>query len=802
MENGNCANLALNYDKLDYEYNILMSSMHICVGKHLMDEYFTVVWANNYFYEKSGYTKQEYESKYHNHCSEYFENDKLEYDKISNAINTAIENKQSGYECICKMPQKGGKYIWIKVVGTFTDEKIEGISVIYSAFTDITDLVQAQMEQTITYDNLPGFVAKFKVKNGFEFVDANKRFIEFFGKHSLEDPPYSIVNLDTEKNREVVQKNYPDMKLGKPVHFVMQVKDKFGNDAWLQINAECIDWIDYCPIYLFIYIDITDITEQRELQKKLEERSQMLLNALEMAEQANHAKSDFLSRMSHDIRTPMNAIMGMVAIAKESIDNKTKVSNCLDKIEISTKFLISLINDILDMSKIESGKMTLKKKKFDFVEFVHDITTIFYTQAEEKHIHFQVSTEPNLQESYIGDELKLSQIIINLLSNAIKFTDAEGSVELSISQSKCVNKSVELIFVVKDTGTGMDTAFLEKIFQPFEQENHQRDYQTGSGLGLAIAGNYARMMNGSIDVKSELNVGSTFTVHVWLELTDETFKPLDSKNCFYDNRILVVERNQDLCKYIVYLLSKFGAQAEGITSSKEALDLIYNSHKNQKCEFNMAIIDLKMPYVDGIELTKYIRKRFDSQHMIIAISAYDWSNIQERATEIGIDYFLPKPIFPSTIYDFLMSMNQNKKSKVEVIDNKKFSGENVLLVEDNDINLEIAQTLLELHNLKVEIAKNGREALERFSNSEIGHYWIILMDIQMPIMNGLDATKKIRSLNREDAKTIPIISMSADAFDEDVEKSLEAGMNAHVSKPIDISVFFSTLESFLDENEF
>ncbi len=459
------------------EYTMLMSSLRVSVSKHLLDEYFTVVWANDYFYEKTGYSKEEYEAIYHNHCSEYFEQIPTEYAKIADTVRHAIATGEPSYALVCKMPHKDGSFVWIKVVGTFTNETLNGIPVIYSVFTDISDLIQTQMEQSVTYDNLPGFVAKFRVDASarFHFVEGNDRFIQFFGHRGPDDPPYSLVNVDNERNRRALAENRSRLLAGQRAHFVVQVKDGKGEDAWLQINADCIDWVRGEPLYLVVYIDITDITEQRELQKKLEERTEMLRSALEMAERANRAKSDFLSRMSHDIRTPMNAIMGMIAIAKESLDDPKRVVDCLNKVENSAHFLLALINDILDMSKIESGKMVLKKKAFDFAAFIRNLTTMFYAQAQKRDIRFQVSAEGALQDTYVGDELKLNQILINLLGNALKFTDAGGCVDFSVIAGKKAGNSRELLFRVRDTGIGIHPEFLEKLFVPFEQDNRQRE---------------------------------------------------------------------------------------------------------------------------------------------------------------------------------------------------------------------------------------------------------------------------------------------------------------------------------------
>lgn len=792
------------YNNLGYEYNTLMSSLHVSVSKHLLDEHFTVIWANDFYYEKTGYSKEEYEAIYHNHVSEYYRNDPEIYAQIGATISAALEKGEPRYECACRMPQKGGSYMWIKVVGTFTQETINGVPVIYCVFTDITDLMQTRMEQTVTYDNLPGFIAKFRVGSAegqkrFTFVDANDRFIRFFGGRAAEEPLYSLVNLDTEQNRHVIDEHFPAMLEGRPVRFVVQARDREGNDTWLQLNADCIDHMQGDPVYLVVYIDITDITEQRELHKKLEERSEMLCNALEMAERANRAKSDFLSRMSHDIRTPMNAIMGMLAIAKESRDDPERVTDCLNKVESSAKFLLTLINDILDMSKIESGKMVLKKKPFDFASFLRNITTMFYTQATKKQVSFQVNVGRELAEAYVGDELKLNQIVINLLGNAVKFTDPGGTVSFAVAGGKQADRSTEIVFTVRDSGMGMERSFLDKIFQPFEQDSRQRENRGGSGLGLAIAGNYARMMNGGIDVESEPGAGSIFTARIWLD-TVEAREPVALKARFRPLKALVVDSDRESRGYVISLLEKFGVAAEGAGGGEDALARLNAAAEGGK-PFTILILDWKWPPLASADLVRNIRERFGRDALTIAAAAYDWSGIRSEALDAGADAFLQKPLFPSTVYDFLVTATQDAPVPVKAKEEERFRGERVLLVEDNDINLEIAVTLLESRNLRVETARDGLEAVEMFERSDPGRYLAILMDIQMPVLDGLEATRRIRALAKPDAGTVPIIAMSANAFDEDVEKSLEAGMNGHISKPIDIPALFEALRGVRRDHE-
>lgn len=789
-------------DRITHEYNMLMSSMHVSVGKHLLDPYFTVIWANDFFYEKTGYGREEYEATFHNHVSEYYSAFPDVYETMGKFIKTALKHGEPSYEFVCPMPVKGGSRIWIKVVGTFTKEMVDGIPVIYSVFTDITDLVQAQTEKSITYDNLPGFIAKFQIRAGcaqerFTFLDANDRFIDFFGARAAGDAPYSLVNWDSARNQQALNEHYPAMREGKPVHFTVQAKTLQNDDAWLQLNGDCIDVIQGDPVYLFIYIDITDITEQKVLQKKLEERSELLRNALEMAERANRAKSDFLSRMSHDIRTPMNAIMGMLSIAKESWDDPDRVWDCLDKVENSARFLLALINDILDMSKIESGKAILKKKAFDFAAFTRNLAAMFYGQAEKKQVRFQVLLGRSLAEAYVGDELKLNQILINLLGNAIKFTEPGGSVLLSVQEDKRSNKASELVFTVTDTGIGMEKSFLKKIFEPFEQDSQQRSNQGGSGLGLSIAEKYARMMNGGIEVDSAPGKGSTFVARIWLE-NDEAQAPVSLEERFRHLKALVVDADAEELEYTCSLLFRFGVAAEGFASGDMALERLDAAVRQGESDI-IVLVDWGNARPAADALIRQIRKSVEENGPVIAVAAYDWSAIKVKALEAGADVFLQKPLFASTLYDLLLSLTQDRPLACDANPEEGFDGERVLLVEDNALNLEIAVTLLTTRKLQVDTARNGQEAVEKFRGSEAGYYLAILMDIQMPIMDGLEATRRIRSLAHDDAERIPIIAMSADAFEDDVEKSLEAGMNAHISKPVDIPALFTTLRQIKDK---
>ena len=530
-----------------YDYNMLMSAMNVSVSKHLMDENFTVVWANDYFYSQTLYTKKEYEAIYRNSCRKYFAQYPEEYAKMAMAVEQALLKGKSGYECICRMPLKDGSCSWIKVSGMFSDQKVNDIPVIYATF-----------------------------------------------------------------------------------------------------------------------IDVTEAVEQKELQQQLEKRSQELQAALQAAEVANREKSDFLSRMSHDIRTPMNAIMGMTDIASAHIDTPEKVQDCLRKISLSSQHLLGLINDVLDMSKIESGKVELRHECFNFRAFLQDFENLYGEQAKSKGISYETVLASDLEVQIIGDSLRLNQVLSNLLSNALKFTPAKGIIKLRVSKTGEDQENVYLRFEVIDTGCGIAEENYDKIFESFEQENVDVTYKYGgTGLGLSIVKRFTQLMGGGIHVTSVQGSGSTFTVDLPFGKIKESGKP---------TRFSDIDGRSDLAR-------------------------------------DCYVID----------------------------------------------------------YDF--------------------KGKRILLVEDNELNREIAEELIGATGASVESAEDGVQAVKKFKESAEGYYDLILMDVQMPHMDGYEATRCIRALGRSDAQKVPIFAMTANAFAEDVQKS--------ISKPLDIRAVYKQMNRYL-----
>ncbi|MBC8530318.1 hybrid sensor histidine kinase/response regulator [Gehongia tenuis] len=547
--------------------------------------------------------------------------------------------------------------------------------------------------------------------------------------------------------------------------------------------------------------DVTDMLNQQKQQQD------MLQAALIAAEQANSAKSDFLSRMSHEIRTPMNAIIGMSAIAAQSIGDDAQVADCISKIGISSRFLLSLINDILDMSRIESGKMLLKNEKIPFEEFLNGISAICHTQASAKNIDYENIVDPNVEDCYIGDAMKLQQVMINLLSNAVKFTPEKGRVSLSVRQMRKEKNDAVLRFVINDTGCGISEEFIPHLFEAFTQEHSGTTAMYGgTGLGLAICKNLVAMMDGHIDVRSIVGVGSEFTVEVKLGITEESKKRYRKKTHynFSELKALVVDDDVTVCEHAVITLKEIGVRSEWVDSGKKAVDKV---KKKWDCKeyYDLVLVDWKMPEMDGIETARQIRKIVGPDVTIIIMTANDWASIEHDAKLAGVNLLMSKPMFKSSLISaFEKAFNDKQNDKdTEIKEDFNFAGKRILLAEDHPLNVEVAKKLLERKGFIVDHAENGLRAMEMFTTTPVGYYDAILMDIRMPEMDGLQATHNIRRWRKADAKSIPIIAMTANAFDEDIHKSKAAGMNAHLAKPIDPKHMFQTLFDFIygKENE-
>lgn len=549
-------------------------------------------------------------------------------------------------------------------------------------------------------------------------------------------------------------------------------------------------------IVLIIIISMYSKMTDRQL-RRIDEARSAAEAARREAENSNKAKSEFLSNISHDIRTPMNAIVGMTEIAISNIDNIDRVSDCLHKITISSKQLLGLINNVLDMSKIENGKMTLTVEQVSLRELTDSIISMVQPQIKLKNQKFDVRINNITSEVVYCDCVRLNQVIMNLLSNAVKFTPEGGSIcfQLDQSDSEKGENYVRVHIMVKDSGIGMTDDFIKVIFDSFVRADNERVHRTeGTGLGMTITKYIVDAMNGNIEVKSVPNEGSEFNIYFDFERaeTKETEMQLPNWN------VLVVDDDSMLCESAVSDLCAMGVNAQWTLDGESAIAMINQQHSINN-DYQIVLMDYKLPGIDGIETAKRIRDRIKNDVPILLISAYDWSDIEKEARQAGIAGFISKPLFKSTLFHSLNKYVEAERSDSTSQDdiNKLFCGSRVLLAEDNDLNREIAYELLSQSGLELDMANNGKICFDKFSSSEVGYYDAILMDIRMPVMTGYEATKKIRSLDRDDAKSIPIIAMTADAFAEDVKKCLECGMTAHVSKPIDVKKIYSVLEKYI-----
>ncbi len=538
-------------------------------------------------------------------------------------------------------------------------------------------------------------------------------------------------------------------------------------------------------IIFFIYYRTTC----RQL-KELEEARQEALAATK-------AKSSFLSNMSHDIRTPMNAIVGMTAIATAHVDDKEQVMNCLKKITLSGKHLLGLINDVLDMSKIESGKMTLTAELVSLQEVIEGVVGIVQTQIKGKSQHFNVHIDKITAEDVYCDSVRLNQVLLNLLSNAIKYTQEGGTIQLSLYQEDTPPQKgadyVRTHITVTDNGMGMSEEFQSHVFDSYSRVDTLRVHKTeGAGLGMAITKHIIDAMDGTITVKSQLGKGTEF--HVILDLERATASEIDM--VLPPWKMLVVDDDETLCRTAVDALESIGIQADWTLSGEKALTMVAKHHQSRD-DYQIVMLDWKLPGMDGLYVAKQIRRIVGEEMPIILISAYDWSDFEADAKEAGINGFIAKPLFKSTLFYGLKKYMDIEENPDMPDDYADFSGKHVLVAEDNDLNWEILQALLSDIGMEVEWAENGKICLEKFQASAPGYYDVILMDVRMPVMNGYEATKGIRASSHPDAGTIPIIAMTADAFSEDIKQCLDCGMNAHTAKPINFEEVISLLKKHI-----
>ncbi len=587
--------------------------------------------------------------------------------------------------------------------------------------------------------------------------------------------------------RELLGKDHVNLKYCQ--------KKANGENEWCQISLVVSESENGKPLAVTMTVrNIDEMIKNEEAQKEL------FALAAERAEAANYAKSDFLSKMSHDIRTPMNAIIGMTAIAGAHIDDRDRVVDCLSKITVASRHLLSLINEVLDMSRIESGKVTLAEEDFNLSQLIENLLTMVKPLAKEHGHELNVKINNISHENVFGDSLRIQQVFVNIVGNSVKYTPDGGNIDITIFEKPTNKRRVGCYeFVFEDNGIGMSQEFVEKIFHPFERSDDERALKVqGTGLGMAITKNIVNMMNGDIKVESKLGVGSKFTVTIYLKLQDED---LTSTEELEKLPVLVVDDDEDVCRSTADILRDIGMESEWITSGEAAVARVVERHEAGN-GFFAVIVDWMMPGMDGVETTRAIRENVGSDIPIVVFSSYDWTEIESEARAAGVDTFIAKPLFKSRLISVFKEIvngdtEEDTRDVLSDIAEMDYSGKRVLLVEDNELNREIAQEILGMTGLQIETAENGRIALDMVAASEDGYYDLVFMDIQMPIMNGYDSAKGIRALGRAYTDKMPIIAMTANAFAEDVIMAKDVGMNEHIAKPLDMDKLEAILRKWL-----
>ncbi len=526
-------------------------------------------------------------------------------------------------------------------------------------------------------------------------------------------------------------------------------------------------------------------------------RARALREAYVAAEEANKAKTAFLSNMSHEIRTPMNAIIGLNNITLNEPDLPDKVREYLTKIGDSAQHLLGIINDILDMSRIESGRMTIKSEEFSFSKGLEQVNTIIGGQCRDKGLEYECRTVGKIDDYYIGDEMKLKQVLINILGNSVKFTPEGGKVTFIIEEGQRFDNKVTLKFTISDTGIGMSEEYLPHIFEAFSQEDASTTNKYGStGLGMPITKSIVELMNGNIDVKSKKGEGTTFFVTVTLGESERKNGRADNDDIQPNEmNVLVIDDDEIALEHARLVLGQVGVHCETAASGEEGLEMVRVRHARMD-DYDLVMVDWRMPDMDGLETTRRIRAEVGNMTPVIILTSFNWEDIADEAAEAGVDTFVSKPLFEGTVLDEFREAFRRKNETIAA-DTADLIGRRVLLAEDMDINAEIMVMVLEMREIETDVAQNGRIALEKFRNSPQWYYDAILMDMRMPEMDGLEATRAIRALDRADAEKIPIIALTANAFDEDVQRSMQAGLNAHLSKPVEPEALFETLENLI-----
>jgi len=734
-----------------------------------------------------------------------------DYDSISASIVQQIDSSDDHMDYAeYRITRKDGKVRWVDDYGHYCDTKAYGG--IYVVFiSDITEKKeqiktdQATRDAVIsTLTNAYNTVWLIKdvvtEKCSLYHTDLDAVHSEAI-RNALSHARYSetkteyVATMVAEEDRERMQEQISLPYILKQ----FETKDQFSVGFLRELSSgERHYRIDFGKVLMpggkiGVTMGFKDIEEEVRLEQKIQ---QQLAEALSVAEEANKAKTIFLSNMSHEIRTPMNAIIGLdnIALNDPTISETTK--NYLIKIGISAHHLLGIINDILDMSRIESGRMIIKNEEFSFARVLAQVNGIISDQCKDKGLDYECRVKGKVDDYYIGDDMKLRQVMLNLLGNAVKFTPKGGNILFVVEGTAHLEGKSTLRLTVSDTGIGMSKEYLPRIFEPFSQEDSSSTNRYGStGLGMPITKSIVELMNGHIEVKSEKGKGTTFTVTVTLldcdrkAATDEDM-PHPEEIC-----VLVIDDDPIACEHAQVILGQVGISCEKALSGSDGLEMVKLRHARRE-PYNLILVDWKMPDIDGLETTRQIRTAVGDETPIIILTSFSWEDIADEAKAAGVDTFVAKPLFVGSVLDEFREAFKKKNARL-IKETADLTGRRILLTEDMPINAEIMMMVLAMREMEVDHAENGQVAVEKYALHEPGYYSAILMDIRMPVMDGLEATRTIRAMDRDDAKTIPIIALTANAFDEDVQRSMQAGLNAHLSKPVEPETLFKTLEELI-----
>ncbi|MDO4198496.1 MAG: response regulator [Erysipelotrichaceae bacterium] len=770
----------------------------------------TVEWSDGVREILGGYTKEEFPDNDFNVWVNVVHPSLREIMKTAFDDVAALKNGPELSFAEYPMRLKSGEYHWFKAYGKVILREDGSVATYMGTYRD----VQAEHEREerlkmveaiggifnfCMYITLSDYTYEQLITN--EFVRSADPYLNGNAFHDLVEVLKQTIDDEYKDvarefyNPDTIQERLAAREKENPNEQVLITQEIYSNTAerWYRLCFIGVDKDDKGN-FIHVIFGASDITKDKLLEA---EQKRVLADALKAAEHANTAKTVFLNNMSHDIRTPMNAIIGFTSLAQNHLDDEEKTKDYLSKIALSSDHLLSLINEVLDMSRIESGKVRIEESEVHLPDILHDLRTIVQANVDAKQLHLYLDTQDVRDEDVYADKLRLNQVLLNIISNAIKFTKTGGNIYIRLIQRADAPEGyAKYEFHVKDTGIGMSKDFQKHIFEAFSRE--ETATVSGiqeSGLGMSIAKNIVDMMGGTITVDSELGVGSEFTVTLTFRLAKN---PIIYEKIpeFEGLQTLIVDDDAQSCISIAKMLGVLGMGSEWTTSGKEAI-LRTNFAKERNEEFAAYIIDWIIPDMSGIEVVRQIRKEVGKDKPIIILTAYDWTNIEDVAKEAGVTAFCSKPLFLSELREVLTKpfVEEKISSGERTFD---FTKSRILLVEDNDLNQEIAYEILTEAGFEVDIADDGDIAVDIMSKAEPEKYHLILMDIQMPKMNGYVATRLIRQMPDEKVANIPIVAMTANAFEEDKKKAMDAGMNAHIAKPINIYTLLETLSKILN----